>query len=64
MLRCIDTYAHSQAVFDIPEAIAIARRAICAAQAAGGACGGVAAVAGLGRLQVLAYYWGMAAYYW
>jgi hypothetical protein len=70
-----------QAVFDIPEAIAVARRAMCAAQgggaaagaAAGAACaagGGAAAAAAaggaaaLGRLQVLAYYGGMASYYW
>jgi len=79
----------NQAIFDIPEAIAVARRAICASQAAlatGGsaataaaaaAAGGggfvigaadcaatAAGMAGLGRVQVLAYYGGMAAYYW
>lgn len=75
-----------QAIFDIPEAIAVGRRAICAAKAAAAAaassssgagagagalpaaCSAAAAAAGgpggLGRVQLLAYYGGMAAYYW
>ena len=72
----------AMAAFDIPEAVAVARRAYCAAAASaaaaaaaasaggavagGGACAAAAgaAAAGLGRLQVVGYYGGMAAYYW
>ncbi len=70
----------AMAIFDVPEAIAAARTAVCAATpapgngsvlglmaAAGGAVGGSGVAAGfaaLGRLHVLAYYGGMLAYYW
>lgn len=48
----------AMAVYDIPEAIAVARNAVCSA-------GSVAAgFAGLSRVQLLAYYAGMLAYYW
>lgn len=45
-------------VYDIPEAIAVVRNAICAAPTV------AAGFASLTRLQVLAYYGGMLAYYW
>ncbi|KAK9823894.1 hypothetical protein WJX72_006230 [[Myrmecia] bisecta] len=44
----------AMAVFDVPEAIAVARSAICSA----------GSIAGLTRLQASAYYLGMLAYYW
>ena len=48
----------AMAVYDIPEAIAVVRSAVCAAPSA------AAGFASLSRLQVLAYYGGMLAYYW
>eukprot|EP00775_Hariotina_reticulata_P006241 gene6241-6478_t len=48
----------AMAVYDIPEAIAVARNAVCAAPTI------AAGFAGLSRVQVLAYYAGMLAYYW
>jgi uncharacterized membrane protein YgcG len=45
-------------VYDIPEAVAVARNAICAAPSV------AAGFAGLSRLQLTAYYAGMLAYYW
>lgn len=48
----------AMAVYDIPEAIAVVRNAVCAAPSA------AAGFASLTRLQVWAYYGGMLAYYW
>ena len=48
----------AMAVYDIPEAIAVVRNAVCAAPNT------AAGFASLTRLQVLAYYGGMLAYYW
>ncbi|WIA33540.1 hypothetical protein OEZ86_006664 [Tetradesmus obliquus] len=45
-------------VYDIPEAVAVARNAVCAAPTV------AAGFAGLSRLQLAAYYAGMLAYYW
>lgn len=48
----------AMAVYDIPEAIAVARNAVCSASNVADG------FAGLSRVQVLAYYAGMLAYYW
>ena len=50
------------AVFDVPEAIAVSRTAMCAAAASGGAMGGLGA--GLTRVEAAGYYLGVLAYYW